>query len=117
MEFLGSIADAGQQDGAIYGAPGLFQPIAADDVAGIVAAVTLSAPRHGTLEIAGPERAPFDEIIRRYLQMIGDQRPVYADQDARYFGGKVEPLSLVPTGAAWRGHVGRAEWVKRQRAT
>jgi uncharacterized protein YbjT (DUF2867 family) len=117
MEFLGPIADAGQKDGAIYVATGLFQPIAADDVAGIVAEVALSAPRHGTIEIAGPERAPFDEIIRRYLSMIGDTRPVYADREARYFGGKVEHLSLVPTGEARLGQVGLADWVKRQLAT
>ena len=40
--------------------PSMFQPIAADDVAAIVADVALSAPRNGTIEIAGPERAlPF----------------------------------------------------------
>jgi uncharacterized protein YbjT (DUF2867 family) len=117
MEFLGSIADAGQKDGAIYLATGLFQPIAADDVAGIVAEVALSAPRNGAIEIAGPERAPFDEIIRRYLNMIGDKRPVYSDQEARYFGGKVEQLSLVPTGEARLGQVSLADWVKRKLAT
>jgi uncharacterized protein YbjT (DUF2867 family) len=117
MKFLGAIADAGQKDGAIYLATGLFQPIAADDVAGIVAEVALSTPRNGTIEIAGPERAPLDEIIRRYLNMIGDKRPVYSDQEARYFGGKVEQLSLVPTGEARLGQVGLADWVKRKLAT
>ena len=48
--------------------PGLFQPIAADDVAAIVAEVALAAPRNGIVEIAGPERAPFNEIVGRYLQ-------------------------------------------------
>jgi len=33
MEFLGAIADAGQANGAVHISPGLFQPIAADDVA------------------------------------------------------------------------------------
>jgi uncharacterized protein YbjT (DUF2867 family) len=32
--------------------PGLFQPIAADDVAAIVADVALAAPRSGIVEIA-----------------------------------------------------------------
>jgi uncharacterized protein YbjT (DUF2867 family) len=117
MEFLGTIADDGQKDGAIYLATGLFQPIAADDVADIVAEVALSAPRNGTIEIAGPERAPFDEIIRRYLTMIGDKRPVYSDREARYFGVKIEQLSLIPTGEARLGHVGLADWVKRKLAT
>jgi len=37
--------------------------IAADDVAAIVADVALAAPRSGIVEIAGPERAKFNEII------------------------------------------------------
>jgi uncharacterized protein YbjT (DUF2867 family) len=52
--------------------PGLFQPIAADDVAAIVADVALAAPRSGIVEIAGPERAPFNEIVARYLKAVGD---------------------------------------------
>jgi uncharacterized protein YbjT (DUF2867 family) len=80
MEFLGSIADAGQKDGVINIATDLFQPIAADDVAAIVADTALAAPRNATIEIAGPARAPFDEIIRSYLRLMGDHRPVDADQ-------------------------------------
>jgi uncharacterized protein YbjT (DUF2867 family) len=117
MEFLGSIADAGQRDGAINIATGLFQPIAADDVAAIVADSAIAAPRNGTIEIAGPEKAPFDEIIRSYLRMMGDDRPVHADPGARYFGGKVERLSLVPTGEARLGRIKLADWVRRKLAT
>jgi uncharacterized protein YbjT (DUF2867 family) len=58
MEFLGSIADTGQKDGVINIATGLFQPIAADDVAAFEADAALAAPRNGTIEIAGPERVP-----------------------------------------------------------
>ncbi|HTO48229.1 MAG TPA: NmrA family NAD(P)-binding protein [Burkholderiales bacterium] len=112
MEFLGAIADAGQRDGAIYLSPGLFQPIAADDVASIVGEVAASAPRNGTIEIAGPERAPLHEIIGRYLGMIGDKRPVYSDHQARYFGGRVEEFSLVPIGVPRTGQVRLADWVK-----
>jgi uncharacterized protein YbjT (DUF2867 family) len=117
MEFLGSIADAGQKDGAIDIATGLFQPIAADDVAAFVADAALAAPRNGTIEIAGPERAPFDEIVRGYLRMMGDDRPVHADPGARYFGGKVEQLSLVPEGEAQLGRIKLADWVRRKLAT
>src|SRR5215475_13248594 len=45
MEFLGAIADEGQRDGVVNIATGLFQPIAADDVAAAVAQVATSAPR------------------------------------------------------------------------
>ena len=117
MEFLGAIADAGQGGGGVKIATGLFQPIAADDVAAVVAEVATSAPRKGTIEIAGPERAPFNEVVERYLEMMGDKRPVHADPDARYFGAKVERLSLVPMGNAQLGNITLADWVKRKRAT
>jgi uncharacterized protein YbjT (DUF2867 family) len=116
MEFLGAIADAGQEDGVISIATGLFQPIAADDVAAFVADAALAAPRNGTIEIAGPERAPFVEVIRNYLRMMGDARPVHADPDARYFGGRVEQFSLVPTGEAQLGRIHLADWVRQKRA-
>ena len=117
MEFLGATADAGQRNGVVDIPTGLFQPIAAEDVAAVVAETAVSAPRNGTVEIAGPERAPFDEIIKRYLEMTGDKRPVHADPEARYFGGKVERFSLVPMGNAQLGKITLADWVKRKRAT
>ena len=93
--------------------PGLFQPIAADDVAPVVADVALAAPRNGIVEIAGPERAPFDEIVARYLKAVGDPREVVRDPEARYFGGRDEERSLVPLGEARIGHIGFDEWLRR----
>jgi uncharacterized protein YbjT (DUF2867 family) len=91
-------------------------PIAADDIAPIVAEVALAAPRSGIVEIAGPERAPFNEIIARYLKAVGDPREVVCDPEARYFGGRVEELSLVPLGEARLGRIGFDEWFRRSRA-
>lgn len=112
MEFLGAIADLGEKDGAIRIAPGLFQPIAADDVARFVAKIALEPPRGAIVEIAGPDRAPFDEFIRTYLGLVGDKRPVLSDPNADYFGGDVEEFSLVPTGDARLGTIGLADWVR-----
>jgi uncharacterized protein YbjT (DUF2867 family) len=96
--------------------PGLFQPIAADDVAAIVAEVALAAPRNGIIEIAGPERAPFNDIIARYLKAIGDPRTVLSDPAARYFGGLVEEHSLVPLGKARLGQISLDDWLRRSQA-
>lgn len=117
MEFLGGIADAGQADGVVHIATGLFQPIAADDVAAFVAEAATAAPRNGTVEIAGPEQAPFDEVVGKYLQMTGDQRPVHGDPEARYFGGRVERTSLVPTGEARLGATTLSDWIKHKPTT
>ena len=113
MEFLGAIADAGEEGGAVHIANGMFQPIAADDVASIVADVALSEPRNQTIEIAGPDRAPFDEIVRTYLKATGDARTVVADPDAPYFGSRVEQLSLVPLGDARLGRIALSDWLRR----
>jgi uncharacterized protein YbjT (DUF2867 family) len=56
MEFLGTIADSSADGKRIRLSHGLFQPIAADDVAAIVADVAVAMPRNGIVEIAGPER-------------------------------------------------------------
>jgi uncharacterized protein YbjT (DUF2867 family) len=107
MEFLKGIAAEGTHGDKVAISPGLFQPIAADDVAAAVADVALAAPRNGIVEIAGPERAPFNEIVARYLKTVGE---------ARYFGGRVEERSLVPLGEARLGRIGFDEWLRRSQA-
>ncbi len=116
MEFLGGIADSSTNANVVRVSPVSFQPIAADDVACNVAAVALAAPRNGIVEIAGPERAPFNEMIARYLKAAGDSREVVRDPEARYFGGRVEERSLVPLGEARLGRIGFVEWLRRSRA-
>ena len=116
LEFLGRIAASSADGNMVRLSPGLFQPIAADDVAAITADVALAAPRNGIVEIAGPERAPFNEIVARYLKALGDPRAVVSDPEARYFGGRVEERSLVPLGEARLGRIGLDEWLRRSQA-
>ncbi|MGN6116347.1 MAG: SDR family oxidoreductase [Nitrobacter sp.] len=116
MEFIGVIADSSMAGNVVRLSPGLFQPIAADDVAALVADVALAQPRNGIVDIAGPDRAPFDEIVARYLKALGDPRQVVRDPEARYWGGRVEQRSLVPLGEARLGRIGLDEWLRRSRA-
>jgi uncharacterized protein YbjT (DUF2867 family) len=100
LEFLGAIANSSAAGNIVRLPPGLFQPIAADDVAANVADVALAAPRNGIVEIAGPERAPFNEIVARYLKAVGDPREV-----VRVPGG---PILGWPRRGAFAGAVGRS---------
>ena len=74
MEFIDGIADAATTGSEVHIPPVAFQPIAADDVARAVAAVAVNAPLNGRVEIAGPERLRFDEVIRRRLLARNDAR-------------------------------------------
>jgi uncharacterized protein YbjT (DUF2867 family) len=116
LEFLRGIAAEATHGNTVRLSPGLFQPIAADDVAVLVAEAALATPANGMVEIAGPERAPLNDIVARYLKAIGDPRQVVSDPEARYFGGRVEELSLVPLGEASLGRIGFDEWLRRSRA-
>jgi uncharacterized protein YbjT (DUF2867 family) len=116
MEFLRGIADSSATGNTVRLPPVLFQPIAADDVAANVADVALAHSRNGVVEIAGPERAPFSEIVARYLKAAGDPRQVVSDPEARYWGGRVEEQSLVPLGQARLGRIGLDEWLRRSQA-
>ena len=113
LEFLRGIVASSADGNIVRISPGLFQPIAADDVAAIVADVALAAPRNGIVEIAGRTRAPFNEIVARYLKAVGDPREVVRDPEARYWGGRVEERSLVPLGEARLGRIGLDEWLRR----
>jgi uncharacterized protein YbjT (DUF2867 family) len=90
--------------------------IAADDVAANIAEVAVAPPRNGIVDIAGPERAPFNEIIAHYLKTVGDPRTVVRDPEARYWGGPVEQHSLVPLGEARLGHIALDDWLRRSKA-
>lgn len=116
MEFIGGIADFSTDGTNVRVGDGLFQPIAADDVAANLALVALGAPLNGTVDIAGPDRAPFAQIVARYLKSVDDPRTVVTDRDARYYGGQVEELSLVPLGDARIGRISLDQWLARRRA-
>jgi len=96
FEFMGGIAQSGTVGQTVHLSPALFQPIASDDVAAAMADVTVGAPVNGTVEVAGPERIPLDELVRRYLSANRDARKVTTDVHARYFGTELNDRSLTP---------------------
>jgi uncharacterized protein YbjT (DUF2867 family) len=113
MEFLKGIADEATVGTVARLSPAAFQPIAADDVADAVAEVALAKPTNGTIEIAGPERAPMNEVIARYLKATNDTRRVEADSHARYFGSELNDQSIVPGEGARLGKTNFNDWFRQ----
>ena len=98
FEFVGGIADSATDGQTVRLPSALFQPIFSDDVAAALATIAVAKPLNGTVELAGPEAIPFDEVVRQYLAAHNDSRKVVADEQARYFGTPLEKRSLVPEG-------------------
>ncbi len=113
FEFIDGIADAATMDNGVHIPPVAFQPMAAEDVARAVARVAVDAPRNGRVEIAGPDRLRFDEVIRRRLQARSDARQVIADPRASYFGAVPGEQSLVPLGGAQLGTIRFEDWLNQ----
>ncbi|EJN15760.1 putative nucleoside-diphosphate sugar epimerase [Bradyrhizobium sp. YR681] len=111
FEFLGAIAETGVIGGKIVVPSALFQPIAASDVADRLAEVAIGPPLNGTIDIAGPEKAPFNEFIARRLKASGDSRPVLGDPKAPYYGAPIGDKSLNPLGEARLGTTPLATWL------
>jgi uncharacterized protein YbjT (DUF2867 family) len=96
FEFIGRIADSGTDGDTVHLPPALVQPEAADDVASTLADVAVGAPLNDTVELAGPEAFPLDELAQRVLKANDDPRQVTADVHARYFGAELDDRSLIP---------------------
>jgi uncharacterized protein YbjT (DUF2867 family) len=111
FEFITRIADEAT-DGTTVRLPSvLIQPIAADDVAKRVARTAVSPPLDGVVEVAGPQRFRFDDLIRQGLRARNDPREVVADPHARYFGAELGERSLIPADSARLGEISLQEWL------
>jgi uncharacterized protein YbjT (DUF2867 family) len=113
FEFVSGIAQSATVGQTVRLSPALVQPIVSDDVANAVADTALGAPKNGTIEIAGPERIPLDELARRFLKANKDSRSVVADAHARYFGTELNDKSLTAGDNARIGPTRFDEWLSR----
>ena len=111
FEFVARIADEATDGTTVRLPPILIQPMAADDVAKAVGRIALGAPLNGTVEVAGPQRFRFDELIRQGLGARNDPRKVVVDPHARYFGAELGERSLIPADDARLGEIRFEEWL------
>src|SRR5258705_11090878 len=111
FEFLKQLADISFDGKKVRLPDSLFQPMAADDVAGAVGRVAVGQPLNGTVEIGGPETFRIDELRRRRLAPLNDSREVIADPNALYSGAKLDERTLVPGKDARLGATNFETWL------
>jgi uncharacterized protein YbjT (DUF2867 family) len=114
FEFMRAIADAATDGDTVRVPAADLQPIAAQDVAAAVTEVAVSDPVNGVIEIAGPERARFAELIRRVLATADDPREVVGEEHARYWGTELTDTSITPDPDALVGKTTLTEWLAHQ---
>jgi uncharacterized protein YbjT (DUF2867 family) len=98
FEFMSRVADSFADGKRLRVPPAFVQPIVSNDVVAALADLVLGQPMNETVEVAGPEKIRFDELIRRVLANSKDSRTVTTDAHARYFGTELNDQSLVPEG-------------------
>jgi uncharacterized protein YbjT (DUF2867 family) len=111
FEFVKGIADFSTQGNQVHLAPVLIQPMVSDDVAKAVGRVSVGAPVNGIVEVGGPEKFRLDELIRLYLNALGDPREVVTDPNALYYGVRVSERTLVPEEDAKLGEIRFKDWL------
>src|SRR6059058_3138263 len=113
FEFVGGIAQSATEGQTIRLPPVLMQPIAADDVAAVMADVALAEPLNGTFDLAGPEPIRQDDLVRQFLNATRDARTVITDPKALYYGITVNDQSLTPGDNPRLGPTRFADWLNR----
>ena len=116
FEFVGGIAQSATVGEEICLSPALIQPIASDDVVAALTDVALAAPINGTVEVAGPEAMPLDELVRRFLRATQDTRKVVPDVHARYYGAVLDDQSLTAGKNARLGTIRFEDWLAQSTA-
>lgn len=96
---------------ALHLSPAKVQPVAADDLASLVAQVATTAPGRRMVEIAGPECHRLFELVEWVMYFNQDDRPVVADPDARYYGALLKDTTLTPEPGALLGSTRFADWL------
>jgi uncharacterized protein YbjT (DUF2867 family)/nitrite reductase/ring-hydroxylating ferredoxin subunit len=112
FESLETIADVATHGSAVRVPPVLVQPVAADDVVRLLAAIAGAAPLDGAIEIGGPEPFYLDALVERILGARNDPRTVIADAHAHYAGAQLNERALIAADEAELGEIRFDDWLR-----
>ncbi|MFF3505725.1 SDR family oxidoreductase [Streptomyces sp. NPDC003247] len=110
MEFMDAILSWTTEGDTVRLPTVPLQPIAAQDVSDTVAEVAVGAPLNGTLDIAGPDVFPLDELGRITLNAHPDGRTVVTDDTAGMFAA-VQGDALIAKGDARIAPTHYSDWL------
>jgi len=111
-EHVSTIIAVQSNDNVVHVSTLDYQPIAVEDVAKYVVKFALEEPKNSTVEIAGPERAPMDEFVKRYLTINEQNKEVVTDDENKYMFFVLPKSGLVPVGDFHSGAIYFDDWAK-----
>lgn len=114
FEFLNYLAESSTNGEKVTISSAFMQPMAANDVAELLAEIVEEKPLNNIIEIAGPERIRLSDMIQTYLHAIKDPRRVVADSHTPYSGAILEEETLVPEFTPRLGKMTFNEWFESQ---
>ncbi|ANK95187.1 MULTISPECIES: SDR family oxidoreductase [Rhizobium] len=115
-EFINGVIDIGAEGNVVRLPPASARPVAAHEVAALLAELATGDPLGNIIEIGGPEQFGIDEIARIYLAANEDQRQVIADPSTSYFGVELTGDVLLPHVGARVATQKLSEWLYRSMA-
>ncbi|MET8452414.1 NAD(P)H-binding protein [Streptomyces sp. NPDC005209] len=110
MEFMDGVLSWTTEGDTVHLPSTPIQPIAAQDVSDAVAEVAVGTPLNGTLQVAGPDVFPLDDLGRITLDAHPDGRTVVTDETAGFFAS-VPGDVLVPKGEARIAPTHYSDWL------
>lgn len=110
-ELTESIASSLIVGGEVHAPDALIQPIAAAEVAAVLARICTEPPADGVHDLGGPDKLTFAEMATLVLRFQGDDLPAVVDPAATYFGTPITENSLVTGDDAERGTTRLSDWL------
>ena len=111
-EFAEGIVGSLIVDDEVHTPDALIQPVAAAEVAAVVARTATGTPRNGVLNFGGPEKMSFAEMAE--IVCAGSDLTITVDPDARYFGVPLGHNSLVTGEDGELGTTRLSEWLAQR---
>lgn len=110
-EHIGTIVEVQGNETEVHVSSMDYQPIAAAEVVDFVVKFALEEPKNAIVEIAGPELGPMNEFVDSYLQFLGDEKVVVANDENKYMFYVMPRTTLVPISDFHSAKITFKEWM------